>query len=139
MSFPLKQYSKYADFSLSHALISQQVKDQMDAVYVQCNALLRAYAAFSLCLLFFFFSSNCRRGNSSAPAVCDGLLSTVQSVGGNFNVYDVTKQVFLAFVFAELTGVTGRASAISATRVSPMSRRISTAPTCSLPSTLAPT
>ena len=41
MSFPLKQYSTYADFSLSHALISRQVKDQMDATYVLCEKLLR--------------------------------------------------------------------------------------------------
>jgi hypothetical protein len=52
MSFPLKQYSKYADFSLSHGLISQQVKDQMDATYKQCDALLRSYESF----LFCFFS-----------------------------------------------------------------------------------
>ncbi len=41
MTFPLKQYSKYADFSLAHALISQQTKDQLDQIYSQCEQQLK--------------------------------------------------------------------------------------------------
>lgn len=72
MSMPLKQYGEYAPFSLSHGLISAQVKSQLDATYAQCKSLLQ-------------------QGSPAAVDVCQSIPGTIQNAGGNFNVYDVTK------------------------------------------------
>jgi hypothetical protein len=75
MTFPRTQYSQYAEFSLSHGLISQTVKDEIDLIYAQCEQLL---------------DSSDPRG-TNASNVCNSILDIIQTKGGNFNVYDVTK------------------------------------------------
>ncbi len=73
MTFPKKQYAEYASFSFSHGLISREVKAQLESVYTQCKAQLDA-------------------GNPNASNTCNTILDTVQTVGSNFNVYNMQER-----------------------------------------------
>jgi carboxypeptidase C (cathepsin A) len=59
MSQPLIQYGEYADFSLSHGLISAAVKEQVDALYAQCKQGLQS-------------------GDPNAVNVCQNVPGTIQ-------------------------------------------------------------
>ena len=72
--------------------------------------------------LFSLLSHPHCRGNASAPDVCNSLLTTVQTVGGNFNVYDVTKSCIGNLCYAGLADVStylSRADVLAALHVAP--------------------
>lgn len=69
---PLVQYGAYAPFSLAHGLISQQVSDSMDAQYSLCRDAIA-------------------KGSVNISDFCSAIPGMVETVAGNFNVYDVTK------------------------------------------------
>ena len=86
MTFPLLQYSKYSAFSLAHGLISHQVAAQLDVTYASCQqALTSAW--------------------SNASDICNSILDTVQTVGGNFNVYDVTRSCLGDLCYPQMADV----------------------------------
>jgi serine carboxypeptidase-like clade 4 len=123
MTFPLKQYSKYADFSLAHGLISQQVKDQLDQIYTQCAQQLKTYCIWcvSVCCSF---SHSCpwRSNNPNASDTCNSILGTVQQLGGNFNVYDVTTSCLGNLCnsgLADVSSYLNRADVLAALHVNP--------------------
>lgn len=106
MTFPRLQYGKYADFSVAHGLISFDVKQQLDATYKQCEKLLLGPDP---------------RGNN-ATNTCQSILDTIQSVAGNFNVYDVTKSCVADLCYAGMTDVNtylNRADVMKALGVAP--------------------
>lgn len=74
MSSPKIQYNHYADYSLSHGLISLSVKEQVDAQYKLCVAALNSPAM-----------------SANASDICNNVPGIIENVAGNFNVYDVSK------------------------------------------------
>lgn len=89
MTFPRTQYSEYADFSLSHGIISMAVKEEVDMIYSQCEQLLQ--------------SSDPRGTNASN--VCNSILDIIQTAAGNINVYDLSKSCVADLCYQGITDV----------------------------------